>query len=80
MSEDRGCLVVRWCSTLCKFSSETRKHGDCSSGKLLRMEARSLSSLLTWWMPHSVSILPVGGCVHLPLLPGDSASMPGGGH
>ena len=45
-----GPVVVRWCSTPCRFSSEAWKRGTSSSGNLLRMEARSLSSVLTRWM------------------------------
>ena len=44
-------MVVRWCSTPCRFSSEAWKCGTSSSGNSSRMEARSLSSVLTRWMP-----------------------------
>ena len=46
-----GPVVVRWCSTPCMFSSEAWKRGTSSSGNSLKMEARSLLSVLTRWMP-----------------------------
>ena len=46
-----GSVVVRWCFTPCRFSSEAWKRGTSSLGNSLRMEARSLSSVLTQWMP-----------------------------